>query len=567
MKKLMLIMLLFVSTFSFGQKPESLLHSSTSYVDDFANMFTPEQSHELDGMIRAFKDTTQISIVTVKSLNGLEPYEYATRLGNSWGVGSKSDNGLLILICPSEHKFFAATGRGIQAYLTDMGAGGLYRDYAKDKYKQGDYFGGTRDVLAKYIEKLSPSAKEIHDTQQSVISTKSDNSGILNNLLLILGTIVFIGVMVFSIRRGNNKRLTQHNQLIKVKNKYLTIIKEMESLEQNLINDNYFPESKKILAEIEILKHIKISNPETASSSQFERFINNYGILIGNNSKTIELFNKKKSILDQGNLVYTKYNNPLWRQTFNESITRLTASLQNMLLTRGNDYTEDIKQMNVYITSILDMLSNLKELLDMKDINNIPGILDKISSSNSELAEINNKLVRIVSNDAIITDKARHAKPEIENELKRLSSYIGKEGVSKKSNEITKQNCDKIQNRLHEFDDADLDKAYTLYTLLHEQLGTCKYAMDENNYYETEQARIKKEKQRVARKKSEEEEENKRRRRSNTSAYYGSSSYGSSSSSSDSGFSSSSGSSSDSGSTDSSFGGGSFDGGGGGGDW
>ena len=134
MKKLILsILLVVLSTLGFSQSPETLQHSSTSYVDDFAKIFTPQQEHELDQVIRSFHDTVQISIVTVNNLSGLEPEEYAVQLGNKWGVGSHSKNGLLILICPSVHKFFAATGGGIQGDLTDMDCARYYNDYAKPK--------------------------------------------------------------------------------------------------------------------------------------------------------------------------------------------------------------------------------------------------------------------------------------------------------------------------------------------------------------------------------------------------------------------------------------------------
>jgi len=72
-------------------------------VNDFAGILTQSEVKSLEYDLRYFNDTTsnQIVVVTVKSLNGLPPYAFATQLGEKWQVGQKKfDNGVVILIKP-----------------------------------------------------------------------------------------------------------------------------------------------------------------------------------------------------------------------------------------------------------------------------------------------------------------------------------------------------------------------------------------------------------------------------------------------------------------------------------
>lgn len=72
-------------------------------VNDFAGIFDQGQKNDLEQILQAYDDTTstQIYVVTVTDLQGYAPSDYATRLGEKWGIGQKGkDNGAVILIKP-----------------------------------------------------------------------------------------------------------------------------------------------------------------------------------------------------------------------------------------------------------------------------------------------------------------------------------------------------------------------------------------------------------------------------------------------------------------------------------
>ena len=71
-------------------------------VNDYANLLTPEQEQALEAKLVAYDDSTsnQIAVVIVESLNGYEANQFATELGEEWGVGGQArfDNGVVVLV-------------------------------------------------------------------------------------------------------------------------------------------------------------------------------------------------------------------------------------------------------------------------------------------------------------------------------------------------------------------------------------------------------------------------------------------------------------------------------------
>lgn len=123
-------------------------------VNDFAGIFTPTQTQALEYKLRYFNDTTsnQIVVVTVKSLNGLEPYDFATELGQKWGVGQKKfDNGIVILIKPkysnSRGQVFIAPGYGLTGVIPDATASRIVQNEMIPEFQMGDYYMGVNKAV------------------------------------------------------------------------------------------------------------------------------------------------------------------------------------------------------------------------------------------------------------------------------------------------------------------------------------------------------------------------------------------------------------------------------------
>lgn len=94
-------------------------------VNDFATLLSSTQQQSLENKLRNYYDTTstQIVVVTVRSLGNWPINEFSYTIGDQWGVGQAGkDNGIIITIAEKERKTYIATGRGTEGAVTDIHA-------------------------------------------------------------------------------------------------------------------------------------------------------------------------------------------------------------------------------------------------------------------------------------------------------------------------------------------------------------------------------------------------------------------------------------------------------------
>lgn len=82
----------------------------------------------------------QFVVVTVKSLGGHDIAEYGLNLGNFWGIGRQCENdGILLIVAPTERKVRIEVGKGLEAKLTDEEAATIIRNEILPRFKEGKY--------------------------------------------------------------------------------------------------------------------------------------------------------------------------------------------------------------------------------------------------------------------------------------------------------------------------------------------------------------------------------------------------------------------------------------------
>lgn len=131
-------------------------------INDFANIFSQKEKQALERTLQTYNDTTstQIYVVTVKSLDGYAASDYAFRLGEKWEIGQKGkDNGAVMLIKPkvgsARGDAFISVGYGLEARINDAYAGRIVRNRMIPYFKQNDYFGGVNAGIDSMIKRLS----------------------------------------------------------------------------------------------------------------------------------------------------------------------------------------------------------------------------------------------------------------------------------------------------------------------------------------------------------------------------------------------------------------------------
>ena len=118
-------------------------------VTDAAAILDPDAEARLSDRLARYEQATkhQMVIATTPSLNGTLVDNFGTCLGNRWGIGRKGhDDGILILIAPTERKMQIATGVGMEKLLTDDEALEIVHQMTP-LFAKGDYVGGLSEGL------------------------------------------------------------------------------------------------------------------------------------------------------------------------------------------------------------------------------------------------------------------------------------------------------------------------------------------------------------------------------------------------------------------------------------
>jgi len=192
LSKITSILFLFIAIQSFAiEIPER--PSPPKLVNDLADILTANEEEILETKLRRYLDSTstQIVVLTVKSLNNERAIDYATEVGHVWGVGTKEqDNGVVILIAPDDKKFAIATGYGSQARLTDGRTKRLENNYFKPYFKKGQYFVGLDLATTEMIQMLKGEFKA--DKHGKGLST------LAVFVVFIIIVVILFGIMALS---------------------------------------------------------------------------------------------------------------------------------------------------------------------------------------------------------------------------------------------------------------------------------------------------------------------------------------------------------------------------------
>jgi uncharacterized protein len=136
--------------------------SPQGYVNDFAELLSVQIRTQIEDQLSLLeKDTTsQVAVVTIKSLEGNSIEDYTSRLFESWGIGKKgSDNGVLFIIAKDERKVRIEVGYGLEGILTDGRAGRILDEDVLPYFKKSDYEKGIAagvKSIEKYVRGGTP---------------------------------------------------------------------------------------------------------------------------------------------------------------------------------------------------------------------------------------------------------------------------------------------------------------------------------------------------------------------------------------------------------------------------
>ncbi len=120
---------------------------------DQAEVLSVDQEAELVAKLEAIEQATtrQLVIATVNDLQGLSIEVYGYQLGRAWEIGQgaktagdegEKDNGVVLIVAPTERKVRIEVGYGLEGVITDAIASRIIRADIVPKFKDGDLPGG-----------------------------------------------------------------------------------------------------------------------------------------------------------------------------------------------------------------------------------------------------------------------------------------------------------------------------------------------------------------------------------------------------------------------------------------
>lgn len=170
----------------------------TAPVMDTANMMSPQARQNLNQQLLQFTQQrgSRIVILTVPTIAPEEPFDYATRVMDSWKLGRKGiDDGVLLLLVRDERKSFLAPSRGLEGAIPDAYAKRLLDDVLAPQLKNGKVDEGINNTVI-LIEKLIIGDK-LPPVQQNQQSEQS-----FSDLLPALFILVLVGGAIFKSMFG-----------------------------------------------------------------------------------------------------------------------------------------------------------------------------------------------------------------------------------------------------------------------------------------------------------------------------------------------------------------------------
>jgi len=184
-----------------------LFHSSVNavpkiepYVNDFANLLTPDQEAQLNIQCDLIEKNTsyEIAIITVSNTEGQDRILYANKIGDENGVGKKGkDNGIVVLwSLDNEEGGAIATGRYSESILNDAKVARIGRA-ARPLFDEGNYYEAFSQIVTEINKEIVTSQDGSVNATSSGSSGSGKDGGKTIMIILIIGLSLWIILKIF----------------------------------------------------------------------------------------------------------------------------------------------------------------------------------------------------------------------------------------------------------------------------------------------------------------------------------------------------------------------------------
>ena len=172
-------------------------------VVDQAGVMNAQSRSAVETKLKDLEDKSSIQLVvaTVRSLQGGDIETYANQLFRFWKLGeAKKNNGVLLLVAPSEHKVRIEVGYGLEGTLTDALSSVIIQSAIIPRFKANDFSGGIERGVDGIISVLSG---DTADWQRKVGVRSNEPSKQFQSLFPFLFFFIVIFVFIYMRSAGH----------------------------------------------------------------------------------------------------------------------------------------------------------------------------------------------------------------------------------------------------------------------------------------------------------------------------------------------------------------------------
>jgi uncharacterized protein len=175
----------------------------TGRIVDQAGILNPAARARIETKLQDLetKTSTQLVVVTLKSLQGYDIADYGYQLGRKWGIGQKGqNNGVLLIVAPAERRVRVEVGYGLEGTLTDAVSRLIIDNAILPRFRTGDFSAGIERGVDDIVQVLSGDAEDFKRRAAERERPRGDEGiGLFGFVLIIL--LVWLLMYVQQSRR------------------------------------------------------------------------------------------------------------------------------------------------------------------------------------------------------------------------------------------------------------------------------------------------------------------------------------------------------------------------------
>jgi len=167
-------------------------------VNDYGNILNSREEKQIEKFLYENEqaNSSQVVLLTLKSLEGENLEDYSIRVVEKWKIGQdKFDNGVLLLVSLADRKIRIEVGYGLESIITDLKAGYIIRNSITPEFKKGNYYQGIVNGLSNVTGIINKdfdiSAEELARYQNTKNNQKAGG--------LPFGLVVFVFVIIMNM--------------------------------------------------------------------------------------------------------------------------------------------------------------------------------------------------------------------------------------------------------------------------------------------------------------------------------------------------------------------------------